>query len=83
MAEPVKPVDAKQSNQGSRFFYFINDIQGLFLILALVGAYLLGAGYQNNNVAFIIPGYLCVILGVVAIGLLAYFDVKHRQSLSK
>jgi hypothetical protein len=84
MAEPVKPVDAKQP-ETSRFYYFINDFQGLFLILALVGAYLLGAGYQQSpiSLAFIIPGYLCVILGVIAIGVLAYFDIKHRQSVSK
>jgi hypothetical protein len=84
MAEPVKPVDTNETKE-SRFYYFIHDIQGLCLILALVGAYLLGAGYQANpiNLAFVISGYFCVAAGVIGIGVLAYFDIRHHSLVSK
>jgi nicotinamide riboside transporter PnuC len=84
MAEPVKPVDAKE-NRGTRFYYFISDIQGLFLILALVGAFLIGTGYKSDpvNLVYAISGYVCVVLGVVAIAVLAYFDIRHRSLVSK
>ncbi|MCH3908868.1 MAG: hypothetical protein LKF75_01675 [Bacilli bacterium] len=88
MAEtaPVEKKDEKkQISAKDRFFYFVNDIQGLLIIVALIGAFLLGHGYTSGgaDLAFIIPGYICVILGVVLIVLLAILDYQHRKKIAE
>lgn len=84
MAEnPATKAPSAPTSKVNPFWFYLVYCQALGIVVALIGAFLLGHGYSSNtDMAFVIPGYLLTILGIAAVVILAVVDARHKKSLA-